>query len=188
MDALDRIANEKSHLDTESKQLKADLDLWDMDCENLRNRELQFVKGLDDHQLTLYSDYEDSSKTGSIGKKELCARNLTKSLSREQQQELIHLSQSASSLENRRTALERKNQEIAQGREKNYRDLTILMQVAESYYGRRGRSNFSDVLYTAQQSMQQWQRAIEMNQQRLEVYRVNRSLQDIANALQDLKY
>ena len=189
MSALDNVINEKNRLDMESKQAEVDLDLWEKECEQLKNRELNFIRELTDDQLRAYSDYEESFKSGNVGKTELHFRDLVKVLSKEQQLELVHLSQSANSLEITKKDLVRKNQEIAKSREENYRALNVIIHVAESYYGRRGRqADFSDVLYGVQQSMQQWQQNIDRNQQRLEVQQISSSLRDIANALQQFKY
>jgi hypothetical protein len=188
MDATDRIIAQRERLDAESRQLKIDMDRWQADCENLKRRELQFIKALNDQQLKLYSDYEESHKSGNAGKKELCLRNLGRALSREQQLELVNQSTAASYLDTWKMELIARNQEIAQKREKNYRDLTVLIQVAESYYGRKRKVDYSDVLSGVQSSMQQWQQTIQQNQQRMDMWSINTSLRDIAGSLRDLKY
>jgi hypothetical protein len=191
-----RLKSEISQLNLEYSKHKQDIADWELSMKTCNGKEFNFIKGLDDRQLQIYSEYEQSVKNNILAKVELYSRKLKASLSKEQKNELFNISDITKSLEGRRSELIKKQNELMERRKLLGNDIFEMIQREAEFrryvYMRHSQLTGQPVLpsqsitgglYAVQQSLERWQQNIQQQQQRMQMYSINQSLRDIASAL-----
>jgi chromosome segregation ATPase len=182
---------EKEVLKEEYSDYKQALDHWEKDIRACNEEEINFIKGLDDNQLEIYSQYEESISNGILAKAELSLRKLNVRLTDKQKNELFKIFDIAKSLEDRKTELNKKQNELTQRTRKLANDINRHERKIDNmmnYLSMRAGVPYSpspsySVLSPVLQSLQNWEQSIYRQQQQMQMYSINQSLNNIASAI-----
>ena len=188
MEDRDLIEHANEQWESDCLKYKQDLANWHKALEFCNNKESDFIKGLSNDQLEVFSKYEESVQEGNLARTELCLRKIRETLNNWQKIQLLEISIIAESLEEKRNELVEREKELTQRKIeitelsiKNERainaHLAALSVLSGSYQGIFSMHN------SLQQSLQAWQQSVQQQKLRMNLYSINQSLSDIASAI-----